>query len=52
MPPKVSDYTLHAPLLVSIDVIGFYEWKEYRLVPAHRNWHIGTAGWNWASFLH
>ena len=24
----------------------------YRVVPAHRDWHIETAGWNWAGFLH
>ena len=23
----------------------------YRVVPAHRDWHIETAGWNWAGFL-
>jgi len=23
----------------------------YRVVPAHRNWQIETAGWNWAGFF-
>ena len=23
----------------------------YRVVPAHRNWHMKTAGWNWAGFF-
>jgi len=25
--------------------------RQYRVVPAHRNWHIETAGWNWAGFF-
>jgi len=32
----------------SIFVIVF---PLYRFVPAHRNWHIETAGWNWAGFF-
>jgi len=24
---------------------------DYRVVPAHRNWQIETAGWNWAGFF-
>jgi len=24
---------------------------DYRVVLAHRNWHIETEGWNWAGFV-
>jgi len=39
----------HKPLKVFEDIDN--KSVHYRVVPAHRNWHIENAGWNWASFF-